>query len=77
MLPGKDLPCHKEAATGYMELGSMPDCLLDNETKDVVVDASPLVPKDGQEAPSDTKIFYSQTKGYRGNQTWGFQEEPR
>ena len=53
MLSGKDLPCHKEAATGSMELGSMPDGLLDNETSDVVVDAFPLVPKDGQEPPSD------------------------
>ena len=51
MLPGKYLPCHKEAASGCMKSGAMPDHLLDNNTNDVVIDAAPLVPKDGQEPP--------------------------
>ena len=54
MLPGKVSPCHKEAVSGCMKSGAMPDHLLDNDTNDVVIDVAPPVPKDGQEQPSDT-----------------------
>ena len=46
IFPGKDFPGHKEAATDSMELGLMPDRLLDNDNKDVIVDAPSLVPRD-------------------------------